>query len=267
MRPRTTADFWTWESLARYLPDDPCDVAAEFYREVADMDAHPERVGYDKCIQTCVGALLCGDVGAKILPVWHGRTGNNSKSTLADLLEACVPGCFTAISATVLSQLNNRGAGPSPEIMQLVGKRVCVLGDTGKSMVLDEANVKTITGGDMISARACHGACINFRATCKPLLITNRNATFDVQQKAMKDRFHYFPFTRQFRKCKRNTDKIQSFHTTHLDHFFTSFLRGAHDYAEHLELRTCDWLEQERGRYIDSINPVGSSCAFSTSFL
>ena len=34
-------------------------------------------------------------------------------------------------------------------------------------------------------------------------------------------------------------------------------MRGAHDYAEHLELRTCPWLEEERVRYIDSINPIG----------
>jgi putative DNA primase/helicase len=192
------------------------------------------------------------------MEVWHGRTGNNSKSTAADILEACVPGCFTAISSSVLAQLSTKGGGgPSPEKMQIVGKRVCVLADTGKAICLDEENVKTITGGDLISARPCHGACINFRAICKPLLITNRTTTFDVQQKAMKDRFHYFPFTRVFRKCKKNAEKIEGYKTKYIDQFFTAFIRGAHDYAEHLQLRTCDWLEAERARYIDSINPLG----------
>jgi len=258
-RNRDQSDLWTWESQAPYLPDDECSVAMEFFRDVADVDAHPERKGYDSCLRTAVGAMLCGDTGSKIMEVWHGRTGNNSKSTAADILELCVPGCFTAISSSVLSQISNKGGGgPSPEKMQIVGKRVCVLGDTGKAICLDEENIKTITGGDLISARPCHGACINFRATCKPLLITNRSTTFDVQQKAMKDRFYYFPFTRVFRKCKANAAKIDEYKTTHIGEFFTAFIRGAHDYAENLELRTCPWLEDERARYIASINPIGS---------
>jgi phage/plasmid-associated DNA primase len=261
VRKRTQIDLWSWESNAAYLgPDADCPVAMAVLRDVADVEAHPERVRYDECIQAALGSLLCADPGAKALLQFHGTSGNNMKSELIALLKTCVPATFTSVDDSVLTGTKQSSGGPDPLLVALKGKRVAVMGDTGKSVVLNTANVKRITGGDDFAARRCHENGGDMHCVCKPVVCTNYPIPFDVTQPALVERVgnHYFPFTHQFVKNKAGNAKCASFKTTYLDEFFTVFVRGAHMYADAGEAITCPWLDKARAEYMQGINPVGS---------
>ena len=261
VRQRTQSDLWSWESDATYLgPDADCSVALDVVRVVADVIDHPERVGYDKCIQAVLGSLLCADQGAKALPQFHGTSGNNMKSELIGILKTCVPATFTSVDDSVLTGTKQSTGGPDPLLVALHGKRVAVMGDSGKSVVLNTANVKRITGGDDFAARRCHENGGDMHCVCKPVVCTNHAIPFDVSDSAMVERVgnHYYPFTHRFVKNKEGNAKCAAYKTTHLDHFFTAFIRGAHMYAVAGEAVTCIWLDEARGDYMQSINPVGS---------
>jgi len=262
VRPRSQTDLWSWESNASYLgPDARCAVALDVLRQVADIDAHPERQGYPECLQAMLGSLLCADRGAKTLVQLHGTSGNNMKSELVNLLKACVRSTFTSIDDSILTSSKPSTGGPDPLMAQLQGKRVAVMADTGNSLALNNvANVKRITGGDEFANRKCHENGGDMHCVCKPVVCTNHPIAFDVTDSAMVERVgnHYYPFTRQFVKSKAGNTKCEAYKTTHLNQFFTTFIRGAHMYARAGEAATCGWLDKARAEYMKAINPVGS---------
>lgn len=259
VRQRTQTDLWSWESKAIYRPDSDCEVATAVLREVADVHAHPERGNYDECIQVMLGSLLCANKGAKAMPQLHGTSGNNMKSELVQILKRCVPETFTSIDDSVLTSSKASTGGPDPLLVQLKGKRVAVMGDTGKSIILNTTNVKRITGGDDFAARKLHSNGGDMSCVCKPVVCTNHPIPFDVTQGPMIERVgnHYYPFTHQFMKTKAGDAKCKAYRTTYLDEFFTHFIRGANVYAKTGGPITNDWLDNARADYMQSINPVG----------
>ena len=260
VRERSYYDLWSWESEASYLPTSECAVPKAVMLLVADIAEHPERVGYERCLQAAIGSMLCADIGAKTLLQFHGTTGNNMKSELINILRKCVPKIFTSIDPSVLiASKTQKSSGPTPELLQLRGARVAVLPDTGGSFKVNEFNVKAITGGDLMSARNCGENNISFALLAKPCVCTNHPIVFDVTSAALIERIgnHYFPFTHQFKKNATNNAKCESYKTTLRDEFFTYFIKGAHDYATHGQAISCDWLDAARHEYMAHINPVG----------
>jgi len=229
-------------------------------RVVADVIDHPERKGYAEAIQGVLGSLLCADKGAKALVQFHGLSGNNMKSELVNILKTCVRSTSTSIDDSVLTGTKQSTGGPDPLLVKLQGNRVAVMGDTGKTVTLNDANVKRITGGDEFTARNLHENGGDMHCVCKPVVCCNHAIPFDVSLAYLVERVgdHYFPFTHQFIKNKEGNAKCASYKTTYLDQFFTVFIRGAHMYAVAGEAITCDWLNKARSDYMQSINPVGS---------
>jgi len=227
---------------------------------VADLHEQPQRGNYDECLQTMLGSLLCADRGAKAMPQLHGKTGNNMKSELVQILKLCVPDTFTSIDDSVLTSTKVSTGGPDPLLVKLKGMRVAVMGDTGKNLNINATNIKRITGGDDFAARKLHENGGDMFCVCKPVVCTNHAIQFDVSQQPLVERIgnHYYPFTHVFRKSKRGDELCKNYRTVYLDEFFTHFVRGAHKYALRGEPMTCAWLDNQREEYMRNINPIGA---------
>lgn len=122
----------TWEAcLKRWLPDD-------------EVRAYVQRV---------VGVSLIGEIVVHVLMILYGG-GANGKSVFMETLI----GLFGDYGHTARSRLllAGRDEGASPEQADLAGRRLVVTQETANGRNLDEATVKSLTGGDRITARHLH---------------------------------------------------------------------------------------------------------------
>ena len=259
VRARTQDDLWTWEAKATFLPNYDCALPKSVYSVLADIEDHPERGEYERCLQTMAGSVLCADTGARCLINGHGVSGSNGKSEVGRQLGAVAPDTAFPIQKGLIlkSKWGSSGSGPSPELACLMSKRIVTLGDTCDDIVLNEGSIRSLVGGDVLYARGLNENPHPFTMLGKPMFFCNSEAKFDVTKEDLRGKIKYYPFTHKYVKTRESDALCKSYTTTHLDEFFTYFVYGAHDYAEN-GLRTCPWLEGERAKFLVKINPIGN---------
>lgn len=101
-------------------------------------------------LQQLVGLTLVGEVRSHVLPFCYGAKGANGKSTFLRTIAGMLgeyagpaPRNFLAV----------RFAGHPTELASFHGRRMVLASEVDANLVLDEALVKDLTGGDMIEAR------------------------------------------------------------------------------------------------------------------
>ena len=141
-------------------------------------------------LQRIIGVALLGKVIEHVLAILIG-TGRNGKSTfyeavchaLGDYAHAADPELF----------MLRHNAHPVGE-MDLLGRRLVVVSESGEDRRLDEANVKRLTGGDPINARYMHKNPVVFTPSHLPLLITNHLPKVSDDSPAIWSRLRVIPF-------------------------------------------------------------------------
>ena len=247
------SDLWSFESKAAFLPDDDCALPTRVFEEIADG-----HLGYEPCLQTMGGARLCADTGARMLLFCLGKSGNNAKSEMTRQLNAIAPEASAPIEKTLIvdTKMGKSGSSPTPELAMLRGMRILTLGDTCTNIKLNEGSIRRLVGGDVMYSRELNENPHPFTMLGKVTLNANNSARFDVTQEDLRGKIKMFPFTHKFEQNAETKALTESYRTTHLDEFFTYYARGAHDYVVN-GLRTCEWLEGERAKFLVGINPIG----------
>ena len=83
--------------------------------------------------------------------------GRNGKSILMRIIENLLGEYAKKISVDMLMKSGPKQQGsPSPEILQLQGKRFVYANETTEGQRLDDAKIKDMTGGDTLTGRALH---------------------------------------------------------------------------------------------------------------
>jgi len=101
--------------------------------------------------------------------------GRNGKSILMRVMERLLGDYSKKISVEMLMKTGPKQQGsPSPEILQLQGRRFVYANETTEGQRLDDARIKDLTGGDTLSGRALYSDFASFDPTHK-LLITGNN--------------------------------------------------------------------------------------------
>ncbi len=137
-----------------------------FLSEVFDGDDELVRF-----VKRAVGYSLTGDTREHALFVCHG-TGRNGKSTLLETLKH-VAGGF-AVTAPFDTSTRARGdRGVRNDLARLHRARLVAAFEAGEGRRLDEATVKTLTGGDTIAARFLYGEFFEFTPHFKLWLVSN----------------------------------------------------------------------------------------------
>lgn len=146
------------------MGDVPTPLWDSFLREVIEDE---DRILY---LQELLGATLFGDSRFHVLPVLVG-TGANGKSTLLDVV-AKILGDYSATMPE--NFLLETGANAHPtEIARLRGVRFAVASETRPDGRFNEARVKMLTGGDMLSARFMNQNFFDFKPTHTLFLAVN----------------------------------------------------------------------------------------------
>jgi putative DNA primase/helicase len=146
-------------------------------------------------VQRAAGYSLTGDVREHVLFVLHGA-GANGKSTLVEILQRLLGGL--ARTSAFESFTRTRDKGTRNDLARLQRARMVVASESGEGRRLDEATVKTLTGGDTIAARFLYGEYFEFRPEFKLWLVTNHRPRVDGDDDAIWRRLRLIPFEVSF---------------------------------------------------------------------
>jgi len=143
-------------------------------------------------LQRAVGYSLTGDVSEEKLFFVHGPAASG-KSTFLESIRALLGGYSRVADFETFLQRSFSG-GPRNDVAHLAGSRFVVSIEVDEGKKLAEGVVKTLTGGDSVSARFLYSNIFEFRPTFKLWLAANHEPKVSDEDDAMWRRILRVPF-------------------------------------------------------------------------
>jgi len=186
-RPPDRLDYCTKQSaVSPAPPGTPCPLWMKFLSRVLANDR--PTITY---LQRYLGYCLTGHVHEHVLVLLFG-TGANGKTTFTDTVARIFNDYV--VTAPMEMFLTAKFDRHPTEIARLRGARLVVAHETTKGRAWDEAKVKTLTGGDRLSARFMRGDFFDFSPTHKLLISGNTKPSLRNVDEAIRRRFILIPF-------------------------------------------------------------------------
>ena len=148
-----------------------------------------EVVGY---LQRWCGYCLSGYTSEHACLFVHG-SGGNGKSKFVEVLEAVWGEYARTLPMDALMDRDNDRH--TADIAMLVGARLAIASETQEGRRWDEAKLKTLTGGDRISARFMRQDWFVFKPRFKLMIVGNHAPQIGSVDDALRRRLHLLPFT------------------------------------------------------------------------
>lgn len=156
------------------------------------FDANSELISY---IHRAVGYSLTGETSEQCFFCCYGD-GANGKSRFLSAIGYALGSYafnlpFSALELTARSNIPN-------DVATLPGRRFVTAIETDESARLNEARIKALTGGDLITARPLYRDFFTFKPVAKFWLAFNRRPVVTDDSHGFWRRVHLIPFVRQF---------------------------------------------------------------------
>jgi putative DNA primase/helicase len=144
-----------------------CPLFKKFLKRIPGDDT-----GLRAFIQKAVGYSLTGLTNEQVLFFVHGKSGNNGKSTLVNLIRDMLGdyGCHTPTETLLTKQYDNN---IPVDLARLAGARMVTAVEANFNRHLDEAKIKAMTGGEPIVARFMRQNLFPFTPEFKLWLVAN----------------------------------------------------------------------------------------------
>lgn len=143
-------------------------------------------------VQRAVGYSLTGDTNEQCLHLCHG-TGSNGKSTIFDVLGHLVGEYGQQADFTTFLE-RRHDSGPRNDVARLAGARLVRSSEVGDQKKLNEGLIKSLTGGDTITARFLFSEDFEFRPQFKLWLAANHKPVIRGTDFAIWRRMRLIPF-------------------------------------------------------------------------
>lgn len=183
------------EDLATRMVPVPHDRSAEcphFRAFLADILPDPDLRDF---IQRWFGYCLTGDISEQSLAVFYG-TGRNGKSTLLDTIKHVLGDYAATVPIeTFLHDDRKRGGDATPDLARLPGVRLVLASEPEVGARFSESTIKTITGGEAITARHLFRDMFEYTPAFKLVISCNHRPTVRGQDKGIWRRILLVPFT------------------------------------------------------------------------
>ena len=167
-----------------------------FLNEACNGDA--ELIGY---LQRLAGYSATGSTKEHVLAFAHG-SGGNGKGTFLGAIGSVLGDYATVASADVFLASSNQ-RHPT-ELASLMGARLVHAQEIDPSRKWDEAKVKSLTGGDKISARFMRQDLFEFSPQFTLIIAGNTKPEITNVDDAMRRRMHLIPF--ETKPAKKDVD-------------------------------------------------------------
>lgn len=163
------------------------------------MDGDAALVGY---LQRVLGYVLTASTEEHCLFFLYGY-GANGKSTFLNLVLALLGALGTQAASETLMDKRS-GGGTSSDLARLRGKRFVAMSESDDGRHLNEAQVKSLTGGDMVVARELYQSVIHFTPTHKIFLASNHMPVIKSTDHGIWRRIRLIPFKVTIKEQDRN---------------------------------------------------------------
>lgn len=194
-------DMLTLSTNVPYDPTAYCPRWQQFLQEVFLDDT--DLIAF---IQRAVGYCLTGSTREQVLFMLWG-SGANGKTVFLGVLRGIL-GEYAANTRfdTFLAEPKAAGASASPDLAALRGARLVTASEVAEGRILNEARLKTITGGDPITARFLHANFFTFVPHLKLWLAVNHKPQVRETEEAIWRRIRLVPFTAYFPPGRADAD-------------------------------------------------------------
>ena len=181
-----------------YDPDAQAPRWEQFLHEVMpDMEDMPP------FLQRLVGYGVTGETSEHAMAIHYGR-GSNGKSIFLDTLRS-VFGSISSVADWSSFERKRDGAGSArPDLVRLRGSRLVTVNEADARTSIDEAQVKRMASGDMITARALHQNEIEFYPNFLLQMATNAKPDIRGADEGIWRRVKLIPWTRFFEPHERD---------------------------------------------------------------
>lgn len=132
-----------------------------------------EKVGY---IQRFLGYAMSGTCYESDFPVWHGKDGRNGKEFILERTRSTlgVKLCGAVESELLLKSKSDKAKnGATPALMALQGRRLAWASETNEGRTIDNAAMKDLSGGHILTGRHLHQGQVEWKRTHTLILLTN----------------------------------------------------------------------------------------------
>ncbi len=193
-----TRDFVTLQAGCEYYSSAQCPNWRNFLESVFDGDA--ELIAY---VQRAVGYSLSGYTSEHVLFFLYG-SGANGKSVFVNVLKALF-GEYSAVisSETLLARKNGQQTN---DLARLPGRRVVIASELEDGARWNESLVKSLTGGDPISARFLYAEFFEFIPVFKLFVVGNHRPVVRGTDEGIWRRLQLIPFNVFFPPEKRDRE-------------------------------------------------------------
>jgi putative DNA primase/helicase len=160
-------------------------------------------------IQKAVGYTLTGSISEQVFFFVYGRSGNNGKSTLVNLIREMMGdyGLHTHTDTFLVKQYDNNIPA---DLARLKGARMVTAIEANPNRQLDAAKVKGITGGEPIEARFMRQNFFQYDPEFKLWLVANDPPRVRGTDEALWRRVRVIPLTIDIPKEERDHNLPQT---------------------------------------------------------
>jgi putative DNA primase/helicase len=190
LRPGRPEDLINYHTPVPYEPKVACPRWMAFLNEIFLGDE--ELVDW---VWRVVGYLLTGLTAEQCFFVCYG-TGANGKSVFLTILRALLGDYaynapFTTFEVAARTQIPN-------DVAALVGRRLVTASETSEGVLLNEARMKMLTGGDPVTARFLHREFFTYVPVAKFVLAVNHRPRIRDYSHGFWRRVRLIPFEARF---------------------------------------------------------------------
>lgn len=192
-------DYITRKTACRCAPAEaPHPLWTGFLDRVTDHDTELQAF-----LQRYIGYCCTGFTNEHVFVFAYG-TGANGKSTFINTI-ARIFGNYATVADTGTFIASNAERHPT-DLAKLNGARLVVAQETQKGRRWDETKIKTLTGGDKITARFMRQDFFDFMPTFKLFICGNHKPRLNSVDEAIRRRLLLVPFTVQIPPAERDPE-------------------------------------------------------------
>ena len=194
LRPHSPDDFLSKIANVNFNENAKCDRWECFIQEIMQDDSDKAQF-----LQKALGYALTGDTSEECFFIFYGNTTRNGKGTTAETtLHILGDYGRTAQPETIAQKQHSNSGSPSEDVARLKGARFVNMSEPEKGLRLNSALVKSMTGGDTITARFLHQNSFEFRPEYKLFINTNHLPRVNDDSIFASGRVKLIPFERHF---------------------------------------------------------------------
>ncbi|MEO8685609.1 MAG: phage/plasmid primase, P4 family [Devosia sp.] len=150
--------------------------------------------GMARFLQQWCGYCLTGDIREHALVFVHGDGGNGKSVFMNTIAGIMADYATTAPMDTFTASIGDRHP---TDLAMLRGARLVTASETDEGKAWAEGRIKSLTGGDAITARFMRGDFFTYRPAFKLMIVGNHQPQLRTIDDAARRRFNIVPFTRK----------------------------------------------------------------------